>query len=70
MVNVSAPQLPHGERRNDVVPDAPALPVIRPVTFCTPEAALGTYGRRVDMCAKTRTSGEPYSDGRAQWRQQ
>jgi len=70
MVNVPAPQLPRGEQGNDLGSDAPALPVIRPGAFCTPEAALGTYGGRVYVCAKTRTSGEPYSDGRARWRQQ
>lgn len=56
---------------NDEDPtDTPALPTIRPGAFCTPEGALGTYSARVYVCAKTRTTGEPYSDGRARWRQQ
>ena len=55
---------------DEPVNDAPALPTIRPGAFCTPEGGLGTYSARVYVCAKTRTSGEPYSDGRARWRQQ
>lgn len=46
-----------------------ALPTVRPGAFCTPEGALGTYSGRVYLCATTRTTGEPYSDGRARWRQ-
>lgn len=48
----------------------PVLPTIRPGAYCTPVGALGTYSARVYVCAKTRTTGEPYSDGRARWRQQ
>ena len=55
---------------DEPVNDTPALPTIRPGAFCTPEGALGTYSAKVYLCAKTRTSGEPYSDGRARWRQQ
>jgi hypothetical protein len=50
--------------------EAPGLPTIRPGAFCTPEGALGTYSARTYLCAKTKTTGEPYSDGRARWRQQ
>lgn len=58
-----------------VVPTEPsneeplALPTIRPGAFCTPEGGLGQYSTRVYLCAKTRTTGEPYTDGRARWRQ-
>ena len=50
--------------------DSSVLPTIRPGAYCTPEGGLGTYSSRVYICAKTRTTGEPYSDGRARWRQQ
>lgn len=58
-----------------VVPTEPsneeplALPTIRPGAFCTPEGGLGQYSTRVYLCAKKRTTGEPYTDGRARWRQ-
>jgi hypothetical protein len=55
---------------NESGKESPALPTIRPGAFCTPEGALGTYSAKVYLCAKTRTTGEPYSDGRARWRQQ
>lgn len=58
------------DEKDDDPTDAPALPTIRPGAFCTPEGGLGTYSARVYVCAKTRTTGEPYSDGRARWRQQ
>lgn len=48
----------------------PELPTIRPGAYCTPEGALGTYSARTYLCAKTKTTGEPYSDGRARWRRQ
>lgn len=46
-----------------------ALPTIKPGAFCSPQGALGVYKGTVYLCATTRTSGEPYSDGRARWRQ-
>ncbi|CAB4566487.1 unannotated protein [freshwater metagenome] len=66
-----APSSPAPAEEKDENPtDAPALPTIRPGAFCTPEGGLGTYSERVYVCAKTRTTGEPYGDGRARWRQQ
>lgn len=65
------PEAPAGTGSNNGEDsNSPALPSIRPGAFCTPEGALGAYSARVYVCAKTRTTGEPYSDGRARWRQQ
>lgn len=61
---------PSSGQDNESGEDSPVFPTIRPGSFCTPEGALGTYSARVYLCAKTRTTGEPYSDGRARWRQQ
>jgi hypothetical protein len=58
-----SPESPDGDQGEE------ALPTVRPGAFCTPQGALGTYSGRVYLCATTRTSGEPYSDGRARWRQ-
>ena len=49
--------------------DADALPTIKPGAFCAPQGGLGVYKATVYLCATTRTTGEPYSDGRARWRQ-
>jgi hypothetical protein len=46
-----------------------ALPTITPGSYCAPEGARGTYNGKSYLCAKTNASGEPYSNGRARWRQ-
>ena len=46
-----------------------ALPTITPGAYCTPEGAHGTYGGKSYVCSTTNSSGVPYSNGRARWRQ-
>ena len=45
-----------------------ALPTVKPGAFCTPKGARGTYNGSDYVCSTTRTTGEPYKDGRARWR--
>lgn len=42
---------------------------ITPGAYCAPVDALGTYKSRTYVCSKTNQAGEPYSNGRARWRQ-
>jgi hypothetical protein len=42
---------------------------ITPGAYCAPVDALGTYKTRTYVCSKTNQAGEPYSNGRARWRQ-
>lgn len=43
---------------------------VNPGSFCAPEGAVGVYNSRNYVCSKTNANGEPYSGGRARWRQQ
>ncbi len=42
---------------------------ISPGAYCAPVDALGSYKSRSYVCSKTNQAGEPYSNGRARWRQ-
>lgn len=44
------------------------LPSVHPGSFCTPKGAQGTYNGNIYVCSTTKTTGEPYKDGRARWR--
>ncbi len=54
-----------------IVGTAPAVAPrdITPGAYCAPVDALGTYKSRTYVCSKTNQAGEPYSNGRARWRQ-
>lgn len=58
-----------------VVPETSAAPAsgglrtITPGTYCAPEGGFGTYNGKRYLCAKSKASGEMYTDGRAHWRQ-
>jgi hypothetical protein len=45
------------------------LPTVSPGAYCSPEGARGTANGKSYLCAKTNSSGAPYPDGRAHWRQ-
>ena len=45
-----------------------SLPTVHPGSWCTPKGAQGTYGGRIYVCSTTKTTGQPYSDGKARWR--
>ncbi|MCU1397578.1 MAG: hypothetical protein JWN62_687 [Acidimicrobiales bacterium] len=42
---------------------------ITPGAFCTPVGAVGTHNGLTYVCSTTNSSGVPYGDGRARWRQ-
>lgn len=45
-----------------------SLPTVHPGSWCTPKGARGTYGGKTYVCSTTKTTGQPYSDGKARWR--
>lgn len=50
-------------------PASGGLRTITPGAYCAPEGERGTYNGKSYLCATTNASGEPYSNGRARWRQ-
>jgi hypothetical protein len=51
------------------VGDSGAPRSVSPGAFCAPEGARGTFNAKSYVCSKTNTSGVPYANGRARWRQ-
>ncbi len=49
--------------------DMGAVIGITPGSYCAPEGAHGSYNGRSYLCSTTNSSGVPYSNGRARWRQ-
>jgi len=50
-------------------PVSGGLRTVTPGAYCAPEGERGTYNGKSYLCATTNSSGVPYSNGRARWRQ-